>query len=97
MCVLVLACVPATAHAQPPSKAQTTWVHSAFAQCVRLRESHNGADPNADGNLYGVENPGLPGGTYDWARSVSRTTQDRIAYRLYQRYGVQPWRPYDGC
>lgn len=74
-----------------------TWVRSDFAVCVRLRESHDGRDPNAAGNLYGVQNPGVPGGVYSWARGVPRAAQDRIAYSLWCRYGVAPWRPYDGC
>lgn len=78
--------------------APASWVHSAFAVCVRHRESHDGADPNAAGNLYGVQRPyGYSGGVYSWARNVSRSEQDYIAWKLWQRYGVQPWRPYDGC
>ncbi len=59
-----------------------------------MRESHDGHDPNANGNLYGVKDAS---GGYSWARGVPRARQDAIAYQLYRRYGVQPWRPYDGC
>lgn len=48
----------------------------------------------ARNNLYGVKNAS---GGYGWAQHVSRAEQDYIAWRLYQRFGVQPWRPYDGC
>lgn len=76
------------------------WAASPFARCVRLRESHDGADPNAANNLYGMQarNAGYAGGTsYSWARHVSRRAQDRLAYRLFLKYGDGPWRPYDGC
>lgn len=75
-------------------RAPAAWVHSAFATCVRQRESHNGADPNADGNLYGMQDAR---GRYDWARNVSRREQDYLAWRLWKRDGVEPWRPHDGC
>lgn len=71
----------------------TAWVHSDFARCVRLRESHDGRDPNAGGNLYGVQR----NGGYSWAAGLARAAQDRIAYQLWCRWGDQPWRPYDGC
>jgi hypothetical protein len=78
------------------------WARSPFATCVRYRESRNGQDPNADGNLYGMENInagalGRRGGVYSWARNVPRATQDRIAYRLFLRYGDTPWARFDGC
>lgn len=83
---------------QPHHRAPASWVHGAFASCVRLRESHDGHDPNAGGNLYGVKGASdSRGNPYSWARYVSRADQDWIAYKLYLRYGVQPWRPYDGC
>ena len=71
-CVCALLVAPGV-HAQKakPLTKEQVWVRSAFAQCVRMRESHNGADPNAQGNLYGVESmnaPGYPGGVYSWAR-----------------------------
>ena len=70
------------------------WARGSFATCVRFRESHDGQDPNAHGNLYGVQDAN---GHYSWAAGVSRARQNEIAYNLYVRYGVQPWRPYDGC
>lgn len=74
-------------------------MNSPFARCVRHNESHDGADPNARGNLYGVKvfDREHPSGWYGWASGIPRATQDLIAYRLWQRYGDQPWRFYDGC
>jgi hypothetical protein len=83
----------ASTHATHPP-APSWWVRGAFAACVRERESHDGADPRAQGNLYGVQDRN---GGYGWARNVPRAEQDYIAWKLYQRYGVQPWRPFDGC
>ena len=85
------------------SAREQAWVRSPFARCVRWRESHNGADPNAEGNLYGLEGINVParfsnlGGTYSWAASVPRSVQDRLAYLLWLRDGDGPWSAYDGC
>lgn len=87
----------------PPGDARTWpkppawWLHGSFAACVRLRESHNGADPNAHGNIYGMQAGWAAAGGTGYAGDASRAEQDYRAYRLYQRYGVGPWRPYDGC
>lgn len=74
-----------------------------FATCVRDRESHNGQDPNAEGNLYGLEGINVPqrfarlGGTYSWARGVPRKAQDRLAFALFLKDGTAPWSRWDGC
>jgi hypothetical protein len=76
---------------------EEAWVHSTFAQCVRLRESHNGADPNAHGNIYGMQDGWQAAGGSGRAGAASRAEQNYRAYLLWRRYGVSPWRPYDGC
>lgn len=73
------------------------WLHSPFAQCVRLRESHNGADPNARGNIYGMQDGWAAAGGTGRAGDATRKEQDYRAYLLWKRYGDSPWRPYDGC
>lgn len=82
-----------------PHVAPAWWVHGSFATCVRWRESRDGADPNAIGNLYAIQGPRAHGnfGDYGWLTGVPRAEQDWIAWRLYQRLGVQPWRPWDHC
>lgn len=90
VCALCLSC-PAVAGGE---RAPAWWVHGGFATCVRWNESNDGRNPNARGNLYGVMGAD---GRFDWAEGVPRWRQDLIAWRLYQRYGVAPWRPHDGC
>jgi len=92
--LLALVLAVATAKGSRGHAAPAVWVHGRFASCVRQRESQNGADPNARHNLYGVKDAS---GGYRWAEHVSRAKQDYIAWRLYKRWGDQPWRPYDGC
>lgn len=89
--ILLLTVGKASAH---PPRAPAKWVNGPFARCVRHNESHDGQDPNAHGNLYGVQDAS---GGYAWAQHVPRARQDYIAWRMFLRDGDQPWRPYDGC
>lgn len=72
-------------------------MNSAFAICVRHNESHNGADPNAHGNIYGMKAGWASAGGTGFAGNASRAEQDYRAYILWRHYGDSPWRPYDGC
>lgn len=90
---LALAWVPATqasAWPRPPS----SWLHSRFAECVRQRESGNGSGSS---NIYGMLDGWAVAGGRGRAGDATRAEQDYRAYRLWQRYGASPWRPYDGC
>lgn len=68
--------------------------------CVRIHESHNGADPKAHGNIYGMISP--HGGWDDvgglgFAGDHSRAEQNYRAWLLWRKYGMSPWCQYDGC
>ena len=94
--VLALAAA-GTSHAanQKRSSAAAAWASGSFAQCVRMRESTDG---RGSSNLYGM----LPStwasvGGRGYSGDAPRAEQDYRAFLLYQRAGVGPWRPYDGC
>ena len=70
------------------------WLHSSFAQCVRMRESGNGT---ASRNIYGMLEGWQAAGGHGDAKDATRAEQDYRAWILYSRYGTSPWRPYDGC
>ena len=85
---------PAVGKGKAPSS-EAAWIRSPFANCVRWRESNDGA---ASGDIYGI----LPFvwaslGGQDSVYTASRAEQDYRAWLLYLRDGVGPWRPYDGC
>ena len=82
-----------TASSEKASRGVTEkhWVRSAFATCVRWRESRDGT---ASGNIYEIEDSQ---DHYAWLFGVPRRTQDRIAYRLWCKNGDEPWAPWDGC
>ncbi len=92
ICLLALLAFPAPSQAWP--KPPASWMTSAFAQCVRLRESGNG---RGSSNIYGMLDGWRAAGGSGDAWHASRAEQDYRAYRLWLRYGVIPWRPYDGC
>jgi hypothetical protein len=92
--VLALA---ATSHARAcRGVTEPQWVRSAFATCVRWRESRNGA---AAQNLYEIEGPAatVSNGDYEWLDGVPRAGQNWIAYGMWCASGDSPWAPYDGC
>ena len=60
-------------------------VPSAFAACVALRESSNGAGSS---NIYGIEGAGGQG---------SLAAQKQAFAQMYGARGTEPWAPYDGC
>lgn len=67
-------------------------VPQAFAACVAFRESTNGTNPAANGNMYGI----IPASGYNVA-GMSLGQQKIIFAKLYAQYGTQPWSPSDGC
>jgi len=97
-CLMVTAAVAlagirsAQAHRWPDPPAW--WLHSSFAQCVRIRESGNG---RGSSNIYGMLEGWQAAGGHGNAKDASRAEQDYRAWILYRRYGTAPWRPYDGC
>lgn len=91
--VLVVGSAQARRWPTPPA----WWTHSSFIQCVRHAESHDGADPNAHGNVYGMLDGWAAAGGQGRAGDASRAEQNYRAWLLWKRYGVQPWRPFDGC
>ena len=92
-------CAPCGRAAPPPKwpAPPAWWLRGDFATCVRLRESHDGHDPRAHGNIYGMQSGWAAAGGRGFAGNASRAEQDYRAYRLWKLYGVSPWRPYDGC
>lgn len=66
-------------------------VPASFASCVALRESTDGQDPNAHGNIYGI----LPSNGY--TEGMGLAEQKRLFSRMYAENGISPWEPYDGC
>lgn len=95
--VLALWLFGGAAHSESFPAPPKAWLNGEFAKCVRLRESHNGKDPAARGNIYGMLDGWAEAGGTGRAGDHSRAEQDYRAYRLYRRYGVWPWRPYDHC
>lgn len=81
-------------HPQRWPKPPAAWLHGAFATCVRLRESGNGRDSR---NLYGMLEGWAAAGGHGDAADASVAEQHYRAWLLFRRYGVSPWRPYDGC
>jgi len=66
-----------------------------FQSCVAWRESGNGSGSS---DIYGFlqstwSSLGLGGSPY----TASRAQQDYAFHLLYNRDGVAPWAPYDGC
>lgn len=67
-------------------------VPSGFAACVAFRESTNGTNPAANGNVYGI----IPASGVN-VEGASLATQKAAFAQLYAEDGAQPWAPSDGC
>jgi len=76
------------AHVADSNLADVPGVPYAFAQCVALRESTDGA---GSPNIYGI----LPMNGY--TEGMSLAGQKRLFSEMYARDGTSPWSPYDGC
>ena len=70
------------------------WLHSAFFACIYFRESTDG---KGSSNLYGMQAGWAAVGGRGSAGDASRAEQTWRAWLLYERDGVEPWQPYDGC
>jgi murein DD-endopeptidase MepM/ murein hydrolase activator NlpD len=63
-----------------------------LANCIAFRESTNGTNPAAHGNIFGI----IPASGYNVAGD-SVAQQEQVAGQLYAADGAQPWAPSDGC
>lgn len=67
-------------------------VPRAFAACVALRESSNGANAAYNGGVYGIiRASGIN------VNGQPLAAQKRAFSQLYRQYGTAPWAPSDGC
>ncbi len=64
---------------------------SSLASCIAYRESTNGTNPAANGNVFGI----IPASGYNVAGD-SLAQQEQVAGQLYAQYGGSPWAA-DGC
>lgn len=76
--------VARAAYPRPPA----WWLRGAGA-CIRQMESTDG---RASANLYGMLDGWAVAGGHGWAGDASRGEQDYRAFRLWQRFGWEPWR-----
>jgi LysM repeat protein len=67
-------------------------VPSSFAACVAFRESTDGTNPAANGNVYGI----IPASGIN-VEGASLAVQKQAFSTLVAEDGTAPWAPFDGC
>jgi hypothetical protein len=85
--VLFLAGGVGAAQARFPSPPH--WWLAGPGACIRTWESGDG---RTSPNLYGMLDGWEMAGGHGWAGDASRTEQDFRSYRLWRRFGWEPWR-----
>jgi len=83
---------PAPAASSSGSGYSAAGVPQSFLDCIAYRESTNGTNPAAGGNVFGI----IPASGYNVA-GESLAQQEQVVSQLYARYGSAPWTPSDGC
>ncbi len=63
-----------------------------FTNCIAFRESTNGTNPAANGNVFGI----IPASGHN-VSGMSVAQQEQVAGQIYATSGAAAWGPFDGC
>lgn len=63
-----------------------------FTNCIAFRESTNGTNPAAHGNIFGI----IPASGHN-VSGMSVAQQEQVAGQIFASVGTAAWAPFDGC